>query len=179
MATTAAAFDPATRYNAGARAFHAVIAVLIVTNIVLGIGHDAFEGTAFGIPLHKSIGLTVLFLSLVRLGWRFTWTPPPYAPPLKPFDLKLAKAVHWSFYALMIVLPLTGWIFTSAGNRPIAWFGIPFPKLAVEKGSALPEISHEGHEILGFVMLALIVLHVAAALRHHFMLKDGVLRRIW
>ena len=178
MATTAP-YDPATRYNSGARTFHAVIAVLVIANIVLGIGHDAFKGTAFGIPLHKSIGLTVLFLSIARVGWRFTWKTSPYDPALKPLDLKLAKAVHGIFYALIVIIPLTGWIMVSAGERPLAWFGIPFPKLAVEKGSALAEIGHEGHEILGFAMLALVVLHIAAALRHHFMLKDGVMRRMW
>ena len=78
-----------------------------------------------------------------------------------------------------MIIPLSGWMMVSAGNKPLAWFGVAFPKLAVEKGSALAEISHEGHEILGFVMLALVVLHAAAALRHHYLLKDGVLRRMW
>ncbi|MCA1661763.1 MAG: cytochrome b/b6 domain-containing protein, partial [Novosphingobium sp.] len=60
-----------------------------------------------------------------------------------------------------------------------AWFGVAVPKLAVEKGSTLYEIGHEGHEILGFAMLGLVVLHIAAALRHHYVLKDAVLRRMW
>jgi cytochrome b561 len=179
MATAADEIALLARYNAGARAFHAAIAVLVVTNLALGLGHDALEDTFNVMPLHKSIGITVLGLSVLRLLWRLTWTTPPYDPPLGRFDAALTKAVHWTFYALILIMPLTGWIMTSAGERPLAWFGVPFPKLAVEKGSALYEIGHEGHEILGWAMLALVVLHVAAALRHHYVLKDTVLRRMW
>lgn len=174
-----AGIDPLTRYNSTARAFHAVIAVLVIANIVLGIGHDAFEGTAFGIPLHKSIGLTVLFLSIARLGWRFTWKTPQYNPPLTALERMVAKPVHVIFYGLILIMPMTGWIFSSAGKYPLAWFGVPIPKFALTKTDAIVGISHEGHEILGFLMIALVALHVAAALRHHFILKDGVLRRMW
>lgn len=179
MATAADDFAPLARYNAGARAFHAVIAVLVIVNLALGLGHDALEDTFNVMPLHKSIGLTVLGLSIARLAWRFTWTAPAYEPALRPFDLAVARWTHAAFYALMLALPLTGWIMTSAGERPLAWFGLAVPKLAVEKGSTLYEIGHEGHEILGWVMLALVVLHIAAALRHHYLLKDTVLRRMW
>lgn len=179
MATAADDFAPLTRYNAGARAFHAAIAVLVIANLALGFGHEVLEDTLNVMPLHKSIGITVLGLSIARLAWRFTWTTPAYDPPLGRLYGAVAKATHAAFYALMLALPLTGWIMTSAGQRPLAWFGVPFPKLAVEKGSALYEIGHEGHEILGWAMLALVVLHVAAALRHHYVLKDTVLRRMW
>jgi cytochrome b561 len=171
--------DPATRYNATARLLHGVIAVLVIGNVIGGLLHDALEDTFNVMPLHKSIGLTVLFLSIVRIGWRFTWKTPEYRPPLKPFDRMVAMAVHWTFYALIVILPVTGWIMASGGSRPLAWFGIPFPKLDVQKDTPLYEVGHEGHEILGFVMLGLVVLHVTAALRHHYMLKGGVLRRMW
>lgn len=171
--------DPVTRYNATARAFHAVIAVLVIGNIAGGLLHEPLEDTINLMPLHKSFGLTILFLSIARVLWRFTWKAPDYQPALKRFDLLLAKTVHAIFYALIIVLPLTGWIMSSAGQRPLLWFGIPVPKFAVEKGSALAEASHEGHEVLGYLALALVILHVGAALRHHFILKDGVLRRMW
>lgn len=177
MATTYAS-DP-VRYNAVARALHAVIAVLVVTNLGLGLGHDALEDTFAVMPLHKSIGITVLGVSVLRLLWRFTWTTPPYDPPLGRFDAVASKLVHWTFYALILIMPLTGWIMTSAGDRPLAWFGVPFPKLEVVKDSTLYEIGHEGHEILAWVTLALAVLHVAAALRHHFVLRNGVVRRMW
>lgn len=171
--------DPITRYNATARAFHAVLAVLVIVNLAIGLLQEDLEKTVNLTPLHKSIGLTVLFLSLARIAWRLSWKTPDYEPALKRLDLLFAKAVHVLFYVLMLTLPLTGWIMASAGKWPVFWFGLPFPKLAVEKGSALAEAGSEGHEVLGYVMLALVVLHVAAALRHHFILKDGVVRRMW
>lgn len=179
MATIAA--DPsAVRYNGIARALHAAIAVLVIANLALGLGHDALEDTFAVMPLHKSIGLTVLALSVARLLWRFTWTTPPYDPPLGRFDAAAAKLVHWAFYALIVLVPLLGWIMSSAGDRPLEWFGLfAVPKFAVEKESTLWEIAHEGHELLGLVMLGLAILHVAAALRHHFVLKTGLLRRMW
>jgi len=171
--------DPLTRYNATARAFHAAIALLVIANLALGLLHEPLEDQVNLIPLHKSIGLTVLGLSLARVAWRFTWTTPAYEPALRRLDLLVARAVHAAFYVLMIALPLSGWIMSSAGRRPLAWFGLPVPKLAIEKGSPLAEAAHEGHEILAWTMLALAVLHIAAALRHHFVLRDGVLRRMW
>ena len=171
--------DTVTRYNSTARAFHAVIAVLVIVNLALGLLSEAVEKTVDLLPLHKSIGITVLALTIARIALRFTWKTPAYVPSLKRFDLIVAKTMHAIFYGLLLILPLTGWIRASADKELLAWFGVPFPKLAVEKGSTLGEMGYEGHEILGFLMLALVVLHVAAALRHHFILKDGVLRRMW
>ena len=171
--------DTVTRYNATARTFHAILALLVIVNLALGLLQERLEDTVNLTPLHMSIGLTVLALTLARIAWRLTWKTPDYVPALRRFDAIVARTMHGLFYGLMLILPLTGWIMTSAGKPPLEWFGIEVPKLAVEKGSTLYEIGHEGHEILGFVMLALVVLHVGAALRHHFILKDGVLRRIW
>ena len=171
--------DTLTRYNTTARTFHAILAVLVIVNLALGLLQERLEKTVNLTPLHMSIGLTVLFLSLARIAWRLTWKTPDYDPLLKRFDLLFAKIVHGVFYAMMLILPLTGWIMASAGKRPLEWFGLPFPKLAVAKGSQLAEAGSEGHEILGFMMLGLVVLHVGAALRHHYILKDGVLRRMW
>jgi cytochrome b561 len=179
MATVPDGIAPVTRYNATARALHAVIAVLVIANLALGLLHEALEKTVNLIPLHKSIGLTVLAVSLARVLWRFTWQTPIYAPAIGRVDVAVAKVVHVAFYALIILMPLTGWIMSSAGTKPLAWFGIPVAKFAVAKGSPLAEAAHEGHELMGWLLLALAVLHVAAALRHHFILKDGVLRRMW
>jgi cytochrome b561 len=175
---TAYGIDPATRYNSVARGFHAVLAVLIIGNLLGGLLHDFLPDDWNVIPLHKSMGLLILILSIGRILWRFTWKTPAYRPPLKPLDAKLAKAVHVTFYGLILIMPLSGWIFSSAGKYGAAFFGIPVT-LPVAKDSALAGLSHESHEILGYAMAALVVLHVAAALRHHYMLKDGVLRRMW
>lgn len=171
--------DPVTRYNATARTFHGIIAVLVIANLALGLLHESLPKDWAVIPLHKSLGLTVLAASVLRLAWRFTWTAPAYAPAIARWDVAVARVVHALFYGLLVLLPLTGWIMSSAGPRPLAWFGIPVAKFAVAKGSPLAGAAHEGHELLGYLLLALAVLHIAAALRHHFILRDGVLRRMW
>ena len=173
-----AALDPTVRYNSVARGFHAIIAVLVIGNIAGGLLNDSLPKAWNVIPLHKSMGLLILFLSVGRLLWRFTWKTPPYRPALKPRELLLAQAVHGIFYALIVIMPLTGWIFTSAGKYGAAFFGIPV-SLPITKANPLAGIAAEAHEILGYAFAALVVLHIAAALRHHFLLKDDVLRRMW
>lgn len=82
-------------------------------------------------------------------------------------------------YGLMLAMPLSGWIMASAGKYPLTWFGLfDLPKLPVTRADPLYELGHEGHEILGWVMLALVIFHVGAALRHHFVLRDNVLQRM-
>lgn len=166
------------RYDAVARGLHWAMAVLIIANLLSGFLNDALEGIVRVIPVHKSIGLTVLVLSLVRLGWRFAGhRPPPTAMPA--WVRAAAKATHAAFYLLMIALPLSGWIFTSAGKYPLDWFGLfPVPKFAVTKGDAIYTVMHGGHEAMGVIAALLIALHVGAALRHHFVLRDQVLRRM-
>lgn len=175
---TAYGIDPAIRYNSVARGFHAVLAVLIIGNLLGGLLHDYLPKNWNVIPLHKSMGLLILLITVGRILWRFTWKTPPYRPAVKAGELMLAKTVHVTLYALMLIMPLTGWIFSSAGKYGAAFFGISV-KLPITKDNPLAGLSHEGHEILGYAMAALVVLHVAAALRHHYLLKDGVLRRMW
>ncbi len=169
----------AAKYNGGARALHWAIAVLIILNLATGLLHDPLENVVALMPLHKSVGLTILVLSLVRLGWRLAWTAPAYPASMTPLEVTVAKAVHGLLYVLMLAMPLTGWILSSSGTYPLDWFGMfPVAKLPVSKGSALAGFGHEFHEIGGWVLLLLVIGHVAAALRHHFVLKDNVLRRM-
>jgi cytochrome b561 len=154
--------------------------VLIIANLASGLLHDAVERQVALIPFHKATGLTILVLSLLRLAWRFSWRPPPWPESLGRATLLVARATHAAFYVLMIVMPVTGWIMSSASERPLVWYGLfPVYKLPVAKGSALAGFGHEAHELLGWLFLALVVLHVAAALRHQFVLRDEVLRRMW
>jgi cytochrome b561 len=166
-------------YNRVARWLHWTIAVLIIANLVIGIFHDGL-GKAFpAMPIHKSIGMLVLVLSLVRLGWRLTHPAPPLPASVSRIETGLAHGFHWLLYALMIVMPMSGWIFSSAGKYPLGFFGLfEIPKFALTKADPIVGLAHEGHEVLGYAMAALVVGHIAAALRHHFLLKDGVLRRM-
>lgn len=167
------------RYIRVARLLHWVMAALLIGNLAGGLLHDALEDTINLIPLHKSIGLTVLALTIARIAWRFTWQHPPYPPAMPPWQIAAARAVQAAFYGLMLAMPLTGWVMASAGKYPLGWFGLfDVPKFAVAKDSALYLTSREGHEVLGWLFVALIAVHVAAALRHHFLLKDRVLERM-
>lgn len=169
------------RYNTVARTLHALIAVMVIFNLASGIGGDALEDIWNPVPLHKGTGIIILLLSLIRLGWRFTWTMPAWPATMGHFQRLAAKFTHAALYALMLIVPVTGWIMSSANNKyPISIWGLfEWPKLAVAKGSALAEAAHEGHEVLGFLMAGLVVLHIAAALHHHFVIKDNILRRMF
>ena len=169
----------AERYDQIARALHWVMAALLIGNLAGGLLHDALEDTINLMPLHKSIGLTVLALTLVRIGWRFGWQAPPYPPAMPPWQIAAARGVQAVFYGLMLAMPLSGWVMASAGKYPLNWFGlVDVPKFAVAKQSALYLASRQGHEVLGWLFVGLIALHVAAALRHHVILKDRVLERM-
>jgi cytochrome b561 len=168
------------RYNSVARTFHAAIAVMVLFNLASGIGGEAIEDVWNPIPVHKATGIMILLLSLARLGWRFTWTMPDWPDTMGSLQRLTAKITHGVLYALMLVVPLTGWIMSSAGKYPISIYGLfEWPKLAVTKGSALADIAHESHEVLGFLMAGLVILHIGAALHHHFVIKDNVLRRMF
>ncbi len=170
--------ESVVNYHRVSRWLHWGIGLLIVVNLVVGIGHDALpKSWMLG---HISIGLTVLALSLVRLVWRLTHTVPPLPGDISRAEGLAARGLQWLFYGLMIAVPLSGWIMTSAGKWPIMWFGlIEVPKWAVVKGTPLFEAAHEGHEIMGYAWAALLVVHIVAALRHHFVLKNDILTRMW
>jgi len=129
-------------------------------------------------PAHKAIGITVLVLTLGRIGWRLGHRPPPLPPATPGWERLAAHAVHRLFYLLLMVLPLSGWAMVSGIRRnPLDWFGLfPIPYLPIPP--SLAHLGHDAHGLIGFAMLGLVALHVAAALRHHFVLRDGVLSRM-
>lgn len=169
---------------------HWLIALLILGNIALAW---TFKNTPQGlvwfklIQLHKSIGITVLLLSLARLAWRLANPPPPLPASLKAWEKTASQAVHWGFYLIMIGLPLTGWIMVSASMRslPTVLYGVvPWPHIGFIHALA-PDLrkvwSHwgeTGHGLLAWLAYALIVLHIGAALKHAFVDRDPVLGRM-
>lgn len=174
----ATSIDP-VRYNSLARALHWAIAVLILFNLFTGIFGESFEKMWESMPFHKATGLMILLLSIVRLGWRLRWRTPDYPVDFKPLFRKFAAATHGMLYILMIVLPVTGWIFSSAGKWPLNIYGLfDWPKLPLTKDMPIVGVSHEAHEVLGYAFAALVAFHIAAALYHHVALKDATLRRM-
>jgi len=167
------------RYSRGAIAFHWIIALAVLFNLGVGLFHDSLPSAWRVMPLHKAMGITILVLSLARLAWRLTHTPPPLPVATPHWVRAAAKTSHWALYALTIILPITGWMMVSNGTppRPLDWFGLfPIPFLPVSRAAS--GFGHDAHEILGLAMAGLVVLHILAALRHHLLLRDSTLVRM-
>ena len=178
------------RYSAVSIVLHWTIAALILTQIPLGWRmSDLPFGTAkFELfQLHKSIGITILALSLVRLVWRVTHPAPPLPDHMARWEKVFARATHVGFYVVMIATPLGGWVLVSASSLNIPtliWDVIPLPHLPgfetmpAEQREAISERVSAGHSALAWFAIALLVLHVAGALKHHFLNRDTVLWRM-
>ncbi|MBP6878035.1 MAG: YceI family protein [Phenylobacterium sp.] len=171
------------RYSAVAIVLHWLIAAAIVFQVIIAWrmgGGRTPEGFAL-VQLHKSIGITVLLLSLARLVWRLTHRPPPPPAGMATWEKALAKVAHVGLYVIMIGLPITGWIMVSASRIqvPTLLYGvIPWPHvpglahLAEPAKSAWHGFGETGHEVLAWGAYVLVALHVAGALKHQLLSKD-------
>ena len=172
----------ATRYAHTAILLHWMIAALIVATIPIGWFGATFETAAAQVATnaHKSIGIVILALTLVRVAWRLAHKPAALPASMSPMLRRIARGTHAAFYVLMLVLPLSGWWMSSAvPNRHAFGFGLfDVPFLPVPRGWASAGPAHFIHTNLAWVMAALVVLHIAAALKHHFVDRDGVLGRM-
>ncbi|HJW42146.1 MAG TPA: cytochrome b [Rhizomicrobium sp.] len=181
----------AVRYNTVAMTFHWVIAALLIANVALGLymgdlpRSDPYKFLI--VQTHKSIGLTILVLSLLRLGWRLV-NPAPHLPAgMHPLVAGLARFTHYFFYFLIIVIPLSGWLMVSASplGNGTNYFGLfIWPNLGLFAGQTRAQL-HDVHEMLetthvflAWSAIVLVPIHVAAALYHHFLRGDDVLRRM-
>jgi cytochrome b561 len=170
-----------TDWGSLARALHWVIAVLLVVQFALAWTADEMpEESADRLTLiarHVSFGISVLALALVRILWRFG-NPTP-APPAgaRRWETIASHATHGILYLLLLVIPISGLLMSAAHGDPVSWFGLQLPSL-VSKGAAIGRPAHETHEVLGNVMLVVVGLHVLAALKHHFIARNDVLRRM-
>ena len=172
------------RYSKVAIVLHWTIALLIIGLIVFGLlMTQEWMPNRFAIyQWHKSLGITVLVLSVVRLLWRFTHRPPPLPAAMPGWQRLASHVTHWSFYTLMFVMPLLGWAMVSTSELPIptVLYGlIALPDMpGVPEAKATAERFRMLHEIGAKVFIALIILHIGAALKHHFADRDDVLKRM-
>jgi cytochrome b561 len=168
------------RWGSVAQFLHWLIVALIIVQVILALRAENLHGMAKLAMLarHKSVGLTVLMLAVVRLSWRLINPTPILPSTLKPYERRLANFTHAALYALIFALPITGWIMTSARGFPVSWFNLfQLPDL-VAKNRQLYETMQDTHEALAWTLGAVALLHLAGALKHHFVLKDSVLRRM-
>jgi len=173
------------RYGVVAMSFHWLIAVAIIGMLVLGkYMHDLPDSDPdkFSLyQLHKSTGLTILILSVGRLLWRLVNVVPPLPAHMPAWQRWAAHASHFLLYVLMVAIPLSGWARVSSDpiGIPTLWFGVfEVPHLPIEVSEPMSHFMHEVHEWLGNALILLLLVHVAAALKHHFSDRDTVLRRM-
>ena len=169
--------DGQARYSAVAIGLHWLIAAALAFQIGLGFAMPKDASGFAAYQLHKSVGIAILLLTAARLAWRLARRPPP--PVEGGWTRVLAHSVHAGFYAVLILGPLTGWLLVSTAPVavPTVLFGVvPLPHLPAPPG--LHSASETAHELLSWLALALFGLHVAGALRHHFILRHRVLERM-
>jgi cytochrome b561 len=127
---------------------------------------------------HKSFGITVLIITLLRFGWRVINIIPPLPGAMTPWQRLLAHLSHLGLYALLLLMPLTGWLMSSAKGIPVSVFGWFILPQLITPDKILGEFLEELHELFAWGLLGLIALHTSAALLHHFYYKDTVLMRM-
>jgi len=168
------------RYSLPAIVLHWLLALLILGTLGVGLYMTGLSLTPTRLKLynwHKWAGMTILALSALRLLWRLVRRPPP-APPMPAWQRRAAAASHGLMYLLFFAVPLAGWAYSSAAGFPVVWFGVlPLPDW-VSPDRALAEAIKPLHRALAYALAGLVVLHVAAALKHHFVDRDGLLRRM-
>ncbi len=169
-----------THYTRTVVVLHWLVALLIFAAFPIGLLMSDMPLSPLKLKLvsyHKWLGVTVFLFVLVRLAWRATHTPPlPVAMPV--WQQRAANGVHYLLYLLIFIIPLTGWLMSSAKGVQTVYLGVlPLPDL-LGKDKALGKVLEDVHAALNYGMLALVILHIGAALQHQFILRDGVLARM-
>ncbi len=169
-----------TRYSTTAIALHWLLALALFGTFALGVYMHELPVSPWRLKLyswHKWAGVTILALSLVRLAWRLTHRPPEDVP-MPGWQRQAAHAAHHLLYVLFFAVPLVGWAYSSAAGFPVVWFGVlPLPDF-VPVDRDLAGILKKLHEVFAISMAAIVLVHVAGALKRHFIDRDGLLKRM-
>jgi cytochrome b561 len=169
-----------TRYGAVAQLFHWAIVALVITQFVLANRAEGLSPVAkIGVlATHKSVGITILGLALLRLTWRLFNPVPPLPAGAPRWQDRAAHVSHFLLYALLFITPVLGWLMSSARNFSVSWFGLVTLPDFIPPSKAAYQTLHAAHEFLAKSLAVIAVVHAAAALKHHFFDRNDVLRRM-
>jgi cytochrome b561 len=169
------------QYTRTAIILHWAVALLIFTAFPLGLYMHDLPLSPTKLRLyswHKWIGVSIFLLAVLRVMWRTTHRPPALIEAMPRWEKLAAQTVHYLLYVLILIIPLSGWLMSSAKGIQTVWFGVlPLPDL-VGKNKELADVLHEVHEALNLGMAALVLGHIGASLKHHFIDRDDVLVRM-
>jgi len=178
----------ANRYALSQRLIHWTVAVLLLISLATGLllGWLGFEGARDALGLaatnqlytaHKTVGVLILLAMLVRVLARLNHGRPPYVEPLPPARRIASSTVHLLLYVLLLAQPVLGWVATASGDFPVDFFGVTLPGL-VGVDKALSKELYAWHETVAWIILALVTVHIAAALHHWRVLRDEIMQRM-
>ncbi|NBX52792.1 MAG: cytochrome b [Proteobacteria bacterium] len=172
------------KYALSSRLLHWIMAIIIFSTLALGIYMKEFLGddstNRYQIyDLHKSMGMVVLILLIVRIANRFIKTPPALPSSISPLEQKLAKFGHLILYVLMLTTPISGYLMSSFAGYPVKLFSLELPNL-VGTNFTLAKICAEIHEISAYALLGIVLIHILAVIKHRFFDRpeNDVLKRI-
>lgn len=172
--------NTSTRFGLVAIIFHWVIAILIIGMLALGLYMVNLPISIQKLQYyrwHKEFGLLVLWLVILRLFWRISNVTPELTT-LPWYERIAARLVHLAFYGFMLAMPITGWLLSSAAGLTPSFFGLFTVPTLIPPNEAQRQLFDITHEWLAYAFIATIALHIAAALKHHFIDKDNILRRM-
>jgi cytochrome b561 len=171
---------PMERYRSGAIAFHWAMFVIVVVVGVLGLLHDSWpkQTQAFWINIHAVIGILLFLLLIARFGYRLRHSPPTLPADVGAFSRRFSSPVHLALYGLMFIIPIFGFV-TFIYHGRVFHFGLFDLNFGIKKNAAIFGPTEDIHGYLAYALFALAGLHAIAALWHHFVRRDGVLKRIW
>ena len=165
-------------YGLISKSLHAIIAVLII-----GMLSISFFMSDIGIhsiyTLHKLTGLLILSLGTLMIIWELVNQKPAYPVTMARWEQILATSVHHLLLLLIIIMPLSGWIFSTAGGKPPTLLGIPLAMPGISLSITVKSFFKDTHKIMAWIILALVSFHVLAALKHWLFNKDGIIQRMW
>lgn len=173
-------FNNKNQYGAVSKILHGFMGLLILIMIPVGLFMDSIPDKSLKncvYSLHKGCGLLLLFLIFIRILWKIINTQ-PQSLATQRWQQIIEHGVQHAFYTVLVIMPFSGWAMSTAANHPVKLFGQEWNMPFIPVDKKIAELAHATHEYIGYLLIALLILHISAALKHHFIDKDDILKRM-